>query len=127
MENDGSSYLNGDPKPSKEDVEKALGRHGLAWWVELIEGFSIDVARNWENEKIGLLFIDGNHRTAKRDYDAWKPYFARDAIVAFHDSNNDLSGKFTVHQDIISITKTRELTKIKTVDSLAVFRYNGPI
>jgi MMP 1-O-methyltransferase len=55
--------------------------------VELIQGESTLVAREWFGHAIGLLFIDADHEYEKvrADYLAWKPNLAPGAVVAFDD------------------------------------------
>jgi predicted O-methyltransferase YrrM len=55
--------------------------------VRPIRGFSVDVAAEWLNGPIGMLFIDGDHSEAavRADLNAWLPYVVNGGIVAFDD------------------------------------------
>jgi predicted O-methyltransferase YrrM len=50
-------------------------------------GWSTDVAAQWDDEPVGLLFIDGLHTRVgvNSDLKAWTPLLCPGAVVAFHD------------------------------------------
>lgn len=52
-----------------------------------IKSDSAAAAAAWSGPKVGLLFIDGDHRyeAVKRDFEAWLPHVAPGGVVAFHD------------------------------------------
>ena len=55
--------------------------------VTMIRGFSTDVAKAWDGPKVGLLFIDGDHRqhAARLDFRTWQPHLSQEAIIAWDD------------------------------------------
>lgn len=55
--------------------------------ITAIQGFSLDVAKDWSGPPIGLLYIDGDHRakSVRRDFRAWQPHLAPRATVVFDD------------------------------------------
>lgn len=70
-------------------TRRAARRHvracGLAERVSLVRGFSAEVAAGWEGPLVGLLHVDGDHRQAGRDAEAWWPHLAAGAVIAFDD------------------------------------------
>ncbi len=67
-------------------VLRSLANHGL-YDVSLVRDLSVKVADRWYGPKIGLLFIDGDHRevAVRADWEAWQPHLAPDALVVFDD------------------------------------------
>lgn len=51
------------------------------------QGDSKQVADLWQNGKIDVLFIDGDHtyEGCKADIDSWYPHMAKDGVMLFHD------------------------------------------
>ena len=77
-----------DNKPTKALVEQRLEKNGFAGMFKLIEGFSQEVAANWDpSVKIDFLWIDGNHEQAYRDFKDFEPYLNPGARVAVHDAH----------------------------------------
>ncbi|MBP7654304.1 radical SAM protein [Candidatus Dependentiae bacterium] len=58
--------------------------------IEILRGWSHDVINDFKklDEKIDLLFIDGDHsyKGCKRDWELYSPFLAQNAIVVFHDT-----------------------------------------
>lgn len=78
---------------------------GLDSIVTLIRGFSTDVAAEWpQEEPVGLLFIDGDHRQSavRRDYAAWEPHLAETAYIAWDDYNPGFPGVIKAVEQLIS-------------------------
>ncbi len=75
-----------DQKPSRRMVQQRIRAAGLDAYVELIEGFSQDVAKVWKTP-VQFLWIDGNHDRAYEDYTEWLPFLAPGARVAVHDAH----------------------------------------
>jgi len=71
--------------------------------VRLINLSSELVAPNWK-EKIGLLWIDGDHSYAgvKRDFEAWQPHLTPTAWVAFDDSTNPEIGPYRLIRELLA-------------------------
>lgn len=69
------------------DAENLIEAHGLTDAVTLIQGFSTDVAADWDGPPVGLLLVDGDHRVehVRADWKAWKPHLASNAVVAWDD------------------------------------------
>lgn len=77
-----------EDKPTKELVAQRLIDNGFEGMFELIEGYSQEVARNWNPDiKIDLLWIDGNHEQAYQDFKGFEPFLAPRARVAVHDAH----------------------------------------
>ncbi len=122
-ESDGTGYLEQLKKPSKDEVEQSMKKHNLCEIVQLIEGWSVDVAEDW-SIPIGTLFIDGNHKSPFEDYNAWKRHLAEGAVVAFHDSNPNYPLSLPgVSSDVELIRHIDPFKKVDFVDSItALFR-----
>jgi glycosyltransferase involved in cell wall biosynthesis len=65
-----------------------LQRFQLQDWVVPRVGRSEDAILGW-NERIRLLFIDGDHsyQATRKDFELWSPSVGRFGLVAFHDVN----------------------------------------
>lgn len=75
-----------DDKPTKELVLERLSNNGFGEVVELVEGYSQEVAKAWD-KPIDFLWIDGNHEQAYQDFVDFKPYLNKGARVAVHDAH----------------------------------------
>jgi len=66
---------------------------------------SVNAARAWSEENIGLLLIDGDHRyeAVCDDFENWYPFVANSGIIAFHD--NYAEGVKAVIEEIIAAKK----------------------
>lgn len=55
--------------------------------VTVINAFSTDAAEQWSGPKVGMLYLDGDHRqgAVRLDFSAWERHLASHAIVAFDD------------------------------------------
>lgn len=62
--------------------------------------YSDDIQENYDDGNVSFLFIDGFHSFAQvvKDFETVKPFFSKDAIIAFHDVSPDI--KKTVKEDI---------------------------
>ena len=75
-----------EEKPTKELVQKRMQNNGFGEIVELIEGYSQEIAKTWD-KTIDFLWIDGNHEQAYQDYMDFKPFLGKNARVAVHDAH----------------------------------------
>ncbi|MGY0219522.1 class I SAM-dependent methyltransferase [Endozoicomonadaceae bacterium StTr2] len=73
-------------KPTRELVSERLTKNGFGDIVELIEGYSQDVAAQW-SKPIDFLWIDGNHEQALQDFNDFRPWLKKGARVALHDAH----------------------------------------
>jgi len=57
-------------------------------------GDSVEVAKQWNQEKISVLFIDGDHTYygCHRDIEAWYPYMKKNGVMFFHDCDESGPG-----------------------------------
>lgn len=78
----------------REDAERQIHEMGLDEHITMIQGFSADVGQNWDGPKVGLLFIDGDHRqhAVRQDFSAWEKHLTPDAIIAFDDHSDSHPG-----------------------------------
>lgn len=60
---------------------------GLGSNVIAMQGLTVEMATQYADEPIGLLYIDADHseEAALADFYAWQPHLARDATVIFDD------------------------------------------
>jgi predicted O-methyltransferase YrrM len=124
-EGDNSKFLGKlHRKPTLHEVKKNLSRTGVAKEVDLIQGFSTEVAQAWNNGKVDFLWIDGNHNMAAIDYYNWKPHLSENAIVAFHDTRFPKYGKERVTRDVEAIIDSENIRDIQNVRSITSFQLN---
>lgn len=60
----------------------------------LLKDFSYNVVEKWD-QKIDLLFIDGNHQydAVKKDFDQWLPHIKKSGYIIIHDSRRIIGSK----------------------------------
>jgi predicted O-methyltransferase YrrM len=110
-------------KPSREEAQENMGRNGLAGRVEMIQGFSLEVAPDWDMV-VGLMFVDGNHQEAYEDFMGWRRHLAPEAVVAFHDTNFSFigRGREDTSQAVEKLIVDQSLEVISRVDRLTCVR-----
>lgn len=76
-------HINDNNRDAAQEAVRRLGLHN----VELIQGFSTEVAHTWKGPAVGLLHIDGDHheQSVMDDVFAWWPHLSPQAVVAFDD------------------------------------------
>jgi predicted O-methyltransferase YrrM len=84
--------------------------------VRLVNLSSEVVAPGWK-QKIGLLFIDGDHSYTgvKRDFDCWSPHLAPDALIAFDDSTNPAVGPGQFIQELLQSGQYEQVNRVRNV------------
>lgn len=123
FEVDSSKYLIDERKLSREAVRENLDSLGLCKTVELIQGFSTDVAKGWVKGRVDFLWIDGNHQQAKQDWDSWKPHLSDDARVSFHDSHPIYAPEWqTVLGTVRGIVERENVYDLEQINSMTSFR-----
>ncbi len=85
---------------------------------------SVAVAQSWKARRIGLLWIDADHRydAVRADLEAWLPRMTPNAIVALHDIQSAGVG-----QAVCESIQSGELMTIGTVDSLGLYKVSNCI
>ncbi len=55
--------------------------------IVIQKNFSVNAARSWDGPKIGLWYLDADHRYGPvlQDFEVWSEHFAENAIVCFDD------------------------------------------
>jgi len=108
-----------DDKPTKALVASRMQQNGFGDFVELIEGYSQEVAKTW-NRPIDFLWIDGNHEQAYQDYVDFKPFLKKGSRVAVHDAHPRY-GYEAVVRDVRKIfandNEWRDLEQVKSIIS----------
>lgn len=69
-------------KPERQELFKKLGKDAV-----FIHEDSQETAKTWDNGKISLLLIDGNHyyEPVKADINSWYPHMKPGGQIFFHD------------------------------------------
>ena len=108
-----------DQKPTIDLVRQRMSEAGYGDYVTLIEGYSQNVAKEWEHP-IDFLWIDGNHEQAFQDYLDFKPFLVAGARVAVHDAHPRY-GYDSVVRDVRKIFaedhEWRDLEHVKSIIS----------
>jgi predicted O-methyltransferase YrrM len=88
--------------------------------VRLINLTSDRVAPTW-NQKIGLLWIDGDHsyEGVKRDFDCWFSHLAAGATIAFDDSTSPRLGPYRLMNELL---RTGNFEKAQATGKITVLR-----
>jgi predicted O-methyltransferase YrrM len=104
-------------KPAIGRVRQRISDSGYGDCVILIEGYSQNIAREWERP-IDFLWIDGNHEQALQDYLDFKPFLSVGARVAVHDAHPRY-GYDSVVRDVRKIfaddSEWRDLEHVKSI------------
>jgi len=77
---------------NKEDTlpaRKRISELGLEPWWTLVEKDSVQAGREWNHEKIDVLFLDSHHsyEHVKAELEAFKPHLSEKAVILCHDTN----------------------------------------
>jgi len=88
--------------------------------VRLVNLSSEMVAPGWK-QKIGLLFIDGDHsyEGVKRDFECWSPHLASEALIAFDDSTNPELGPRRLIDELTNSGRFEEINRVRNVTVIA--------
>lgn len=75
-------------KNLEETFRSNIARAKLNNIVTVYKGYSHKLVTSWNDKKINLLFIDGNHLydNVKRDFTDWSRFIPAGGYVAFHDA-----------------------------------------
>ena len=108
-------------KSSRNGVLRTLERGGLSDCVELVEGFSSEVAKEW-NREINFLWIDGNHRQFEQDYVSWRHFLVDGSRIAFHDSHPKYGFVETANyvKDVVANETVERLEQVKSITSFII-------
>lgn len=103
----------------RADAERQIRKCGLQDRITMIRDFSTAAAGKWSGPKVGLLFIDADHRqhAVRKDFAAWEPHLVGDAVVAFDDYNDSHPG---VPRAVSALVAKQLLTEPAVFDRLAV-------
>lgn len=85
------SEINGKHSLFKHtDVYKIAKTNLTGLPVNIVIGDSIEVSKNYENESLDFVFIDGSHlyNDVKNDIKAWKKKIKKGGFIAGHDYDN---------------------------------------
>lgn len=54
---------------------------------EQLQGFSAEIGKAWDRDKVDMVFVDAGHSYAacKGDIEAWMPHIREGGIIVFHD------------------------------------------
>lgn len=90
----GSGGLDFTDPAIRKDAIRQIRECGLWDRVTMIQGFSHEVGASWSGPKVGLLFIDGDHRqhAVRKDFASWERHLSGDAVIAFDDYSESHPG-----------------------------------
>lgn len=97
---------------------------GLTDHITMVREFSTIAGEQWQGPKVGLLFIDGDHRqhAARRDFRAWERHLHRDALVVWDDHADTHPG---VVKAVAALVDKGAITPPEMLGRLAVTRPLG--
>ncbi len=90
--------------------------------IIMVRGFSEDVGREWPyGPCVGLLYLDGDHRegAVRRDFSAWEPNLAPEALVIWDDHTDNFPG---VQQIVERHEEQGRIVKVEQIDGMLVTR-----
>jgi predicted O-methyltransferase YrrM len=109
----------------RERFTDNLDRNGVRELVEILQGYSHDVVKNFERP-IDLLFIDGNHdyQAVLADFRDWTPMVVSGGLICMHDVGNPaIPGPQQVVDE--ELRECRDWVEQRHVDSLFIARKRG--
>ncbi len=108
----GKHYYPNTFKEFKENTKKST--HAC----NLIRKNSNEAVKNWK-EKIGVLFIDGDHsyKSAKRDFQEWGKYIEKGGYLCFHDFTTKPTTKLA-----LEIARNHNYVIIKVKHTLGIYK-----
>lgn len=116
------------PDTLLETFQRNIATYGYPEVVVPTQGYSYDVARNWE-KPIDFLFIDAAHdyEDVLRDFTDWQPHLKVGSVIAFHDIRLDgytldVSGPCRVVRDHIFTNDQWEAVTQNLVESIFAAR-----
>lgn len=81
------NHLGFDQPETHETFRRQIADVKVKSMIVEHQGHSVEVGENWTGPKVGLLFLDGDHRyeAVAADLEAWIPHLAEEAFICFHD------------------------------------------
>lgn len=109
-----------DPETYRAALENLTGSG-----VTLGREFSVKAADSWDGPKVGLLYVDSDHRRGPvlQEFAAWAPHLAPDAVVCWDDHHSDFPGVVQAVTQLVEDGKVDDFWM--ATDRLAVARYCG--
>lgn len=86
--------------------------------IKTIINDTVKEARNWEDESVDLLYVDGGHDygQVQRDWNAWYPKVKRNAVILMHDISPVCGGPWRFfNKDMKGYIKKKMIKEIKQV------------
>lgn len=86
--------------------------------VQYQKSSSIEASKNWDkNNKIGILFIDGDHsyRGVYNDFFSWYDYVATNQLILFHDYSKHFPGVVKFADEMIIQKKVIRQGQVKSL------------
>jgi predicted O-methyltransferase YrrM len=73
--------------PLLENFKKTMAKYRLLEFIKISPETSEKAFNKFPEQKIDLLFIDGNHdyESVKKDYDLWSPLVPSGGVIILHD------------------------------------------
>lgn len=100
-----------------KDVEKRAHERMKGYNCEFIKKYSMDAVKDFADESLDFVYIDGNHSYAyaKQDIEAWTPKVRKGGIVSGHDytRSKSVGVKDAVNEYIQKHGYTLEVTKTR--------------
>lgn len=105
----------------REHAAAQIASVGLTEQVTMVRGFSTEVATTWTGPRVGLLYIDGDHRqhAARRDFRSWQPHLSRGAVIAWDDHADSHPG---VPRAVAALVERGVITEPDVRGRLAITR-----
>jgi predicted O-methyltransferase YrrM len=77
--------------------------------TDFIRGDSVEVSKRFEDIKISVLFIDGDHsyEGCKRDIEAWYPNVKKGGVMLFHDCDESSPGVIRAVAEFVDKNKSQ--------------------
>lgn len=99
-------YFWGDPNKIRVRFRETIAEAGLTDYVTLVVADTIKASVYFEDESIGFIFIDADHRLegVRADYEVWYRKLAPGAPIAMHNANGcGVRDNKVVHAGVMAV------------------------
>jgi len=104
-----------------ENFKSTMERYDLSKRIKILPEISVQARKHYTENKIDLLFIDGNHEyeAVKLDYDLWSPLIPSGGKIVLHDVGaKHIDGPRRVASECIIGSQT--WTEVETIGEMVV-------
>jgi len=108
------------------NLRQVREKFGADLRVTILRAYSVTAAETFEDETFDWWHLDGNHKQAKQDLEAWWPKLKRGGWGTGHDYTMIRDGSITVKGDVDSFVAEHGLELFVTRGDTDIYEKNYP-